>query len=144
MIKPLSQQLFELSVRAKSAEDAAVTAQKSTREKAAALRDEARATASAATEKVKQEVNAAKDKTSTAWSALQAKLKADTDSLKAAVAAKRHEIDADRAEDAAETLEWEASSAIDYAIASVEQAKYAVLDAIVGRVEAEKVKGMAG
>jgi hypothetical protein len=29
---------------------------------------------------------------------------------------------------------------VDYAIASIEQAKLAVLDAIVGRVEAEQVK----
>jgi hypothetical protein len=129
-----------LSVRAKSAEDAAATAQKSAREKAGALRDEARATASAATDKVKQEVNAAKDKTSRDWSTLQAKLKADTDSLKAAVAARKHEIDTDHAENAAERLEWEARIAIDYAIASVEQAKYAVLDAIVGRVEAETAR----
>jgi hypothetical protein len=83
-------------------------------------------------------VSAAKDKTSRDWTTLQAKLKADLDSLKAAVATKKHEIDADHAEKAAERLEWEAGVAIDYAIASVEQAKYAVLDAIVGRVEAEK------
>jgi hypothetical protein len=34
----------------------------------------------------------------------------------------------------------EAGCAIDYAIGSVEQAKYAVLDAIVGRVEVEEAK----
>jgi len=41
------------------------------------------------------------------------------------------------AEKRADTLEWEAGFAIDYAIGSIEQAKLAVLDAIVGRVEAE-------
>jgi hypothetical protein len=40
----------------------------------------------------------------------------------------------------AERLEWEAGVAIDYAIASVEQAKLAMLDAISSRVEAEKTK----
>ena len=40
----------------------------------------------------------------------------------------------------AERLEWEAGVAIDYAIASVEQAKLAVLDAVAGRAEAEKTK----
>jgi hypothetical protein len=40
----------------------------------------------------------------------------------------------------AERLEWEAGVAIDYAIASVEQAKLAVLDAISSRVQAEKMK----
>jgi hypothetical protein len=42
------------------------------------------------------------------------------------------------AENQAERLEWEAGVAIDYAIAPVEQAKLAVLDAVSGRVEAEK------
>jgi hypothetical protein len=140
MSKPLSQQLSELSVRAKNAEAAAATAQNAAREKAAALRDEARAALSAATDKVRQEVNTAKDQTSRDWTALQLKLKADADSLKAAVAAKKHEIDADRAEDAAEGLEREASVAIDYAIASIERAKYAVIDAIVGRIEAEQAR----
>jgi hypothetical protein len=37
-------------------------------------------------------------------------------------------------------LEREATFAIDYAIASVEQAKLAVLDAVIGRVDAEKAK----
>jgi hypothetical protein len=37
-------------------------------------------------------------------------------------------------------LEWEAGVAIDFAIASVEQAKLAVLDAVSSRVEAEKAK----
>ena len=140
MNKPLSQQLSELSVRAKNAEAAAAEAQNAAGEKAAALRDEARAAASVATDKVRQEVNTAKDQTSRDWTALQMKLKADADSLKAAVATRKHEIEADRAENTAERLDWEASLAIDYAIASVEQARYAVIDAIVGRVQAEKAR----
>ena len=45
-----------------------------------------------------------------------------------------------RAEHTAERLEWEAGFAIDYAVASIEQAKLAVLDAIAGRVEAEQAR----
>ena len=41
----------------------------------------------------------------------------------------------------AERLEWEADFAIDYAIASIEQAGFAAIDAIAGRVKAEQVKG---
>jgi hypothetical protein len=60
--------------------------------------------------------------------------------LKADVANAKHDLSARYAENRAEDLEWEAGYAIDYAIASVEQAKCAVLDAIVGRVEAEEAK----
>ena len=140
MAKVLSQQLAELSVRAKSAEDAASTAQTAAREKAETLRDQARAAASAATEKISQEANSIKDKTSRDWNLLQAKIKADGESLRASLAARKHEIDTERAENTAERLEGEVSFAIDYAIASIEQAKYAVLDAIVGRAEAEKAR----
>ena len=40
-------------------------------------------------------------------------------------------------------LDEEASFAIDYAIASIEQAKVAVLDAIAGRLGVEKAKRTA-
>jgi hypothetical protein len=143
MTKPLSQQLSELSVHAKNAEDAAATAQQEAHAKAAALRDQARAAASAATEKVNQEAKGAKDRASRNWNALQAKIAADVNSLKTVVAARKREIDAERAETTAERLEWEAAFSIDYAIASIEQAKYAVLDAIVGRVEAQDAKRAA-
>jgi hypothetical protein len=135
--------LSELSVHAKGAEDAAAAAQKEAHAKAAALRDQARAAASAATEKVNQEATAIKDNASRNWSALQAKIAADVNSLKSAAAARKREMDAKLAENTAERLEREAAFSIDYAIASVEQAKYAVLDAIVGRVEAEDAKRAA-
>ena len=49
----------------------------------------------------------------------------------------KHDRGVKRAENHAERLEWEASFAIDYAVAAIEEAKSAVLDAIVGRIEAE-------
>jgi hypothetical protein len=45
-----------------------------------------------------------------------------------------------RVENRAEWLEWEAAFAIDYAIASVEQARLAVLDAVDSRLAAEEAK----
>ncbi len=62
------------------------------------------------------------------------------DGLKAGVARAKHDLDVRHAEGHAERLAWEAGVAIDYAIASVEQAKLAVLDAVSSRVEAEKAK----
>ena len=46
----------------------------------------------------------------------------------------KDDIDVTRAQNRAERLEWRAEFAIDYAIASVEQARLATLDAIVGRI----------
>ena len=52
----------------------------------------------------------------------------------------KHDQGVKRADNHAERLEWEASFAIDYAVAAIEEAKSAVLDALVGRVEAEKAE----
>jgi len=140
MAKPLSEQLADLSIRAKNAEDAAVAAQKEARDKIMARRDQARAAATSAIEKVNQDIKSAGDSAARNWTALKAKIAADTDALKVGVAQRKRELDGKLAEKRADTLEWEAGFAIDYAIGSIEQAKLAVLDAIVGRVEAEEAK----
>jgi hypothetical protein len=140
MAKRLSEQLADLSARAKDAETAVDAAQKEAHDKIVVRKEQARAAAMTAVEKVNQEIKSANDTAAKNWSAVKTKVAADMNSLKASVAQAKHDLGAKRAENYAEELEWEAGVAIDYAIASVEQAKLATLDAIVGRVEAERAK----
>jgi hypothetical protein len=140
MTKPLSQQLTDLSVRAKHAEDAFAAAQQETHDKIEVRKQQARAAATTAVEKVNQEVKSAGGNAARDWNALKAKIAADMDALKANVAEAKHKHDVKHAENRADRLEWEAGFAIDYAIASVEQASLAVLDAIDGRAQAELAK----
>jgi hypothetical protein len=140
MAKRLSEQLADLSVHAKNAEDAADAAQKEAHDKIVARKEQARAAATTAIEKVNQKIKSVGDTAGRNWSAVRAKIATDMSALKADVADVKHDLSARHAENRAEDLEWEAGYAIDYAIASVEQAKCAVLDAIVGRVEAEEAK----
>jgi len=140
MAKQLSQQLADLSVRAKNAEDAVAAAEKEAHDKVEARKEQARAAAAKATEKVKQEIKSAGDTAVRNWTAVRTKIAADMDALKAGVAHAKHDLNERQAESHAERIEWEAGVAIDYAIASVEQAKLAVLDAVSSRVEAEKAK----
>ena len=140
MAKRLSQQLADLSVRAKNAEDAVAAAEKEAHEKLDARKEQARAAAVKATEKVNQEIKSIGDTAVRNWTAIRTKIAADIDALKAGAATAKHDLDAKHAESHAGRLEWEAGVAVDYAIASVEQAKLAVLDAISSRVEAEKMK----
>ena len=65
------------------------------------------------------------------------------EALKAKVVQKKHELDARRAESDADRLEGDASFAIDYAIASIDQAKLAVLDAVAGRIRADEARKAA-
>jgi hypothetical protein len=140
MVKPLSEQLADLSVRAKHAEDAFSAAQKEAHDKIDVRKQKARAAATTAVEKVNQEINSAGDSAARDWNTLKAKVAADINALKANVAEAKHEHDVKRSDNRAERLEWEAGFAIDYAIASVEQANLAVLDAIDGRAQAELAK----
>src|SRR6516165_3859467 len=140
MVKPLSERLADLSVRAKRAEDAFSTAQKEAHDKLEARKQKARADATTAVEKVDRKIKSANDDAVRDWHTVKAKVAADIAALKANVAETKHNHDVKRAERRADQLEWEAGFAIDYAIASVEQANLAVLDAIDGRVEAELAK----
>lgn len=140
MVTPLSAQLADLSARAKKAEDAVAAAQKEAHDKLSARREQAHADATAAIQKMDRDIKAASDKVVANWNVLKAKVAADMDAWNVKIAQLKHEISAKHAEKHAERLEWEASFAIDYAVTAIEEAKSAVLDAIVARIEAEKTK----
>ena len=140
MPRPISEQLADLSVRAKHTEDIIVVAQKETHDKLVARQEQARTAATNAVEKVDQQIKSVNNSASQHWSALRAKITADMNALKARVATQKHEHDVKRADKHADQLEWEAGFAIDYAIASIEQAKLAVLDAIGARLAAEQLR----
>ena len=61
MVKPLSAQLADLSVRAKNAEDAVAAAQKEAHDKVVARREQAHEAATAAIQKVDRDINSASD-----------------------------------------------------------------------------------
>ena len=143
----LSEQLADLSVRAKHAEDAVSAAQKEAHDKVLARREQARAAATAAAEKVNRDIKSAGDSVKSAgdaaakkWTAFQTKVSNDLQSIKEGIAQKKHDLDLRHAEKHADHLEWEAGLAVDYAIAAVEQAELAVLDAVAGRMEVAKTR----
>ncbi|HWU25590.1 MAG TPA: hypothetical protein VN154_04230 [Rhizomicrobium sp.] len=139
----LSEQLADLSVRAKHAEDAASAAQNEAHDKIVARREQARAAAAAAVQKVDKNIKSASDSVRAAndeakkkWTAFQTKVDGDLNSIKADIAEKKFERAVKRADKHADELEWEAEVAIDYAVAAIEQAELAVLDAVAGRKQA--------
>jgi hypothetical protein len=92
MAKRLSQQLAELSVRAKNAEDAVAAAAKEAHGKIETRKEQARAAAAKATEKVSQEIKSVGDTAVRNWTAVRAKVAADIDSLKTGVARAKHDL----------------------------------------------------
>jgi hypothetical protein len=140
MPKPLSEQLADLSVRAKNCEDAIVAAQKEQHDKIAARKEQARTAATAAVDKVNQEAKSVRNSANKDWNSVKAKIASDMNTLKAKAKDAKHNLDVKTAENHATEMEWEAGFAIDYAIASVEQARLAVLDALDSRIQAEQAK----
>ena len=142
MPKPLSQHLAELSVRAKNVEDSWTAAQKEAHEKLLARKTEARAAAQSAVQKLEHEIESGRESAAKDWNALKAKIASDMTALKAEVVEAKHEFEVERAEDRAVSLEWEADFAIDYAIAAIEQARLATLEAADARRAADQARGM--
>lgn len=143
MGKSLSEQLANLSVRVKDAADAVTAAQKETHDKVVARVAQAQAAAEEAVQKVNQNIKSAGGAASAKWNGLKAKIATDIDDLKSKVAQRKHDLGVNRAANYSQLLDEEASFAIDYAIASIEQAKVAVLDSIAGHIEVEKAKHTA-
>jgi hypothetical protein len=137
MAKKLSEQLADLAVRAKHAEDAFTAAQKEAHDKIVVRKQQARTAAATAIEKVNQEIKSANANAARDWSSVKAKIATDLTNLKAKAATAKHNLDVKAAQNYADEKEWEAGFAVDYAIASVEQATVAVLDAIDSRADAE-------
>jgi hypothetical protein len=143
MAKPISELLATMSVRAKNTEDAVAAAEKETHDKVVARIAQAQAAAETAVQMMDQKVKSSKDAASAQWKGMKAKLSADMDSLKSKVAQRKHQLGVKRAENYAEMLDDDAAFAVEYAIASIEEAKVAVLDAIAAHLEVEKAKTAA-
>ena len=133
-MKPLSEQLEDLSVRAKKAEDDAAAAQK---EAHAAI--QARVDKLQADTATRMATASAKDAAIGRWTTLQQQVKAENDRIRADIDAKKAEHDAARAERKAERAEDNAAAAIAFAYDTVVYAESAVLDAIMARADADAV-----
>ena len=103
MAKQLSEQLADLSVHAKKAEDTVAAAQKEAHDKIMSRWEQARADAIATTDKVNQQIQSVGESAAKGWNTRKAKIAADMDALKAKVVRKKHELDARRAESEADS-----------------------------------------
>jgi ribulose 1,5-bisphosphate carboxylase large subunit-like protein len=135
-MKPLSQQLADLSGRAKKAEDDAAAARTEAREKIQARVDQLQADTTKRVSKMDADAAAAKDAAVTQWTALQMQVKTDHDHIRADIAANKAEHDKARAERKAERAEKYAAVSIAFAYDAIDYADAAVLDAIMARADA--------
>ncbi len=133
MPKPISEQLADLSVRAKDAEDTYATTKAAGIEKIQKREDEIQAARNRRAEESRQEYLKAQASMGSMWSDLSNKVKSDVESGRAKIDVKKQEHDRDRAIKKADQAEDNAMMAIDFAYNAIDYAETAVLDAVVAR-----------
>jgi hypothetical protein len=136
-MKPLSEQLADLSVRAKKAENDAAAAQTEAREAIQTRVNKLQADTTARVAKVDAAAASAKDAVVGQWSTLQKQIKADNDRMRADIAANKAEHDKTRADHKATRTENYAGAAIAFAYDAIDYAESAVLDAVIARSDAD-------
>jgi pimeloyl-ACP methyl ester carboxylesterase len=136
-MKPLSEQLSDLSARAKKAEDDAATARKEERAKIQARVDQLQADMAARATQVDAAAAAAKDAGVGQWHTLQQQVKAHHERIRADLDAKKAEHEQARAERKAERAEDNAAAAIAFAYDAIDYAESAVLDAVTARLDVD-------
>jgi hypothetical protein len=132
-----SQKLAKLSERAKEAEDNASAAQNQAKADVEKSANEARARAEAHAEELHQSAAATGAQISASWNDMQKSWSNHMAQVRRGIDDKKGQLDVRRAETRADDAEADALFAIDYAYGTVEEAEYAVLDAISARMEAE-------
>jgi hypothetical protein len=143
-MKPLSEQLIELSARAKKTEELVSAAQAKNQAALQSQREELqssisafKARAAAQTEELTQEAQSWWDETRTAVNDRFAKLRAKAEDHHA-------ERDLKRAQHRADDAELDAAYAIDFALDVLDQAEYAIADAVIARAEADELARQQG
>ena len=138
-MKPLSEQLEDLSIRAKKAEDDATAARSEAHAAIQVRVDKLQADTAARAAAVGAATASAKDAAVGRWTTLQQQVKAENDKIRADIDAKKAEHDAARAERKAERAEGNAVAAIAFAYDAIVYAESAALDAIMARADADAV-----
>ena len=131
-----SQKLAKLSARAKEAEYHAATARNQARADVEKSASEARAAAEAHAEELRKSAATTGAQISASWNDMQRSWADHVAQVREDIDEKKGQFDAKRAGTRADDAEVDALIAIDYAYATVEEAEYAVLDAISARMEA--------
>ena len=135
----LSDDLTNLAARAKEAEDHAAAAQTKTKADLEADVENARAVAQTEADRLSESADANRDRFSAWWHDVQRSWSEHVTAVKENIADRRAEHDVDRANKSAENAEDDAAFAIQYAIAAIEEAEYAVLDASLARMNADEL-----
>jgi DNA helicase IV len=127
-MKPLSEQLGKLADRAKKTEDTASEAREHNREKLEMQRTD-----------LKNAIAERNAKAEERWNDTRSSMDQWFASKRAAVEERRTERDIKKAQHNADVAEQDAADAIDIALYVLDQAEFAVIDAVIARTDADEL-----
>lgn len=139
MMKRLSDELSELSVRAKKTEDVIDAAVARDRERLQARLDTLKSSVTDQTAKAGEQMAKARADVETKWRGLQTTLDSHFAGMRAKAEQHKVERDIRRAEHRADDAEHDAIDAVDFALYALDQAEYAIIEAAVSRAEADEL-----
>jgi hypothetical protein len=135
----LSDQLNDLAAKAKEVEDRVAAAREKSKTDLEAEVNRARESAQAQADQLHKKAEANKGKISAWWDKAQRSWHEHLAAVRKGAQERKAEHDAKAAQKAAERADSDASYAIDYAYAAVEEAQYAVLDADLAHRHADEL-----
>ena len=133
----LSDQLTKLAAKANEADDRAAAAQTQAKADLELAVKNARESAQTNADQLRKDAETDKDVLSAWWDDMQRTWNEHIAMVRKNLDQKKAELDAKTAERRASSAEEDAAFAVDYAYATVQEAEYAVLDAILARKEAD-------
>ena len=139
-MKPLSEQLVELSARAKRTEELVAAAQAKNEAALHGQREQLKTSINA----LRAQAEAQKEEVQSWWEETRAAINDRFDKLRAKSEEHRAEHDLKRAERRADDAELDAAYAIEFALDVLDQTEYAVADAVIARADADELASQQG
>jgi hypothetical protein len=136
-VKKLSEQLSDLSDRAKKTEDVVDAAKTKNRERLKAQKAQLQTAVSTEQTRIDERATKAQADAHSKWHDLRTAMDGHFADLRAKGEQHKAERDLKRAEDRADDAELDASDAIDFAIYALDYAEYAIVDATIARADAD-------
>jgi len=136
-MRPLSEMLADMSVRAKAVEDKAAAAQQETHQQVSARLDAAKADAKRRGDAAKAGTTDAEHDITARWASLQAGVRDQLDEIHGSIEERRDAHDAKVAQRRADRAEENAAEAVEFALGAIDEADECVLEAIDARLVAD-------
>jgi hypothetical protein len=142
-MKPLSEQLSDLSERAKKTEDVVAAARERNRANLQREHDRLKASIDENNARANGAVAAAQDYAENRWNDARASVHDRFASLRDKAEDRRADRDIKRAQHRADEAEQDAADAVDFALYVLDEAEYAIVDAVLARADADELVGSA-